>query len=154
MITTKVSVDPVLAEYAQGRFFDTRCGAVLFPDTSDMYVTLWDLLTRRPADSPVDRGNLEIALPNRREGKRPETYNYISARGADIIGRRLRVMMYAELHDLMEQNKHLAGIQYRDTVHQFMARYGIEAVGEDALLKNYQRWRDKARRRIKRPYRN
>lgn len=152
MITTKVQIDPVLAEYAQGRFFDTSAGAVRFPDNADICVTLWDLLQRRPAGCPVDRGNLEIALPVRREGKRPETYNYISSRGADILARRLRVMMYAELRDMMEQNKHLLGIQYRDSVHQFMARYGIEAVGEDALLKNYQRWREKSRRRLKRGY--
>lgn len=52
----------------------------------------------------------------------------------------------------MDENKHLRGIQFKESVFVFMSRYGIESVSEDALLKNYQRWRDKLRRTKKRAY--
>lgn len=60
--------------------------------------------------------------------------------------------MWAELHELMDENKHIHGIQFKESVFRFMRKYGIESITEDALLKNYQRWRDKQRRKKKRGY--
>lgn len=64
----------------------------------------------------------------------------------------MRLMMWAELHDLMDENKHINGIQFKESVFMFMRKYSIESITEDALLKNYQRWRDKLRRKQKRSY--
>ena len=61
-------------------------------------------------------------------------------------------MMWAQLHDFKDQNKHINGIQFKDSVFRFMSKYGIENITEDAMLKNYQRWRDKLRRKKKRGY--
>lgn len=52
----------------------------------------------------------------------------------------------------MDENKHINGVQFKDSVFLFMSKYGIEGITEDALLKNYQRWRDKLRRKKKRGY--
>lgn len=158
MITVKIDIDPAVAEYIRGRYWDSELGAVRFPPSSDIYVKLYDLLQRRPADNPVDAGNLEIALPDRREanyagGKDPQTYNYISHRGAKILERKFKLYMWAELHEYMDEEKHFHGVQYKDSVFVFMKRYSIESITEDALLKNYQRWRDKMRRSQKRGYR-
>lgn len=157
MITVKIAVSDCSAQYARGKFYDAEAGAVRFPAGTDIYVLLYDLLQRRPIACPVDTGNLELALPDRREanragGKSPEQYNYLSGRSAKIIDDKLRLMMWAELHEFMDEGKHLHGIQFKESVFVFMRRYGIEAVSEDALLKNYQRWRDKLRRRSKRGY--
>lgn len=152
MITVKITVEPYVAEYIRGKYFDTEEGAVHFPSGLDLYVAIFDLLQKRPAESPVDTGNLEFCLPDRRIGKSPEVYNFLSAESARILGNKMRVMMWAELHDYMDENKHLHGIQFKESVYVFLRRYGIEAITEDALLKNYQRWRDKQRRRKKRAY--
>jgi hypothetical protein len=64
----------------------------------------------------------------------------------------MKLMMWAELHDYMDENKHIKGIQFKESVFVFMHRYGLESISEDALLKNYQRWRDKQRRKSKRGY--
>lgn len=152
MITVKMTVEPHVAEYIRGKYFDIDAGAVRFPSDLDIYVLIYDLLQRRPADSPVDRGNLEFMLPERRIGKDPVTYNFLSGRAQKILGAKMRVMMWAELHDYMDENKHLRGIQFKDSVFAFMRRYSIDSITEDALLKNYQRWRYKLRRSQKRTY--
>ncbi len=152
MITVKIEVEPHVAEYIRGKYFSGDAGAVKFPASLDIYVLIYDLLQKRPTSAPVDSGNLEFALPDRREGKDPATYNYLSARSQKMLGDRMRVMMWAELHDFMDENKHVHGIQFKESVYLFMRRYSIDSVTEDALLKNYQRWRDKQRRRKKRGY--
>lgn len=152
MMTIKTTVEPHVAEYIRGKFYDSQAGTVRFPSTMDIYILIYDLLQRRPADHPFDTGNLEFALPERREGKDPLSYNYLSGRAQKILGDKMRLMMWAELHDLMDENKHINGIQFKESVFLFMHKYDIESITEDALLKNYQRWRDKIRRKKKRGY--
>lgn len=152
MITAKIDIEPCVAEYIRAKFYDVEAGAVRFPATSDIYILIYDLLQRRPVGHPVDTGNLEFALPDRRAGKDPQTYNYLSKRAQKILGEKMKVMMWAELHDLMDENKHIKGIQFNETAFTFLSSYCIESIGEDALLKNYQRWRYKVRRRAKRAY--
>lgn len=153
MITVKIDVEPHVAEYIRGKYFDSVAGAVRFPPQLDLYILIYDLLQKRPETHPVDSGNLEFVLPERREGKDPITYNWLSHRAQKRLANKMRLMMWAELHELMDENKHINGIQFKDSVFEFMCRYSIESITEDALLKNYQRWRDKLRRRNKRGYR-
>lgn len=157
MTTVKIEIDAAVAEYIRGRYYDSEVGAVRFPPSSDIYFTIYDLLLKRPTTNPVDSGNLEFVLPDRREanhagGKDPKTYNYISKHGAAILCGRFRSLMWAELHEFMDEEKHLKGTQYKDAVHLFMCKYSIESLTDDAMLKNYQRWRYKLRRRQKRGY--
>ncbi len=152
MITVKIEIDPYVAEYITGRYFDPEVSVVRFPSGSDIYHLIYDLLAKRPAGNPVDRGNLEFALPARRQGKDPETYNYLSHRSQKILEKRMRSLLWADLHETMDEGKHLGGMQFKEIVYIFMQRYGIESISEDGLLKNYQRWRDKLRRTKKRGY--
>ncbi len=152
MITVKITVEQHVAEYIRGKYYDCEAGTVRFPSALDIYILIYDLLTKRPSCCPVDSGNLEFALPERREGKDPAYYNYLSERAQKVLADKLRLMMWAELHDFMDENKHINGIQFKDSVFLFMSKYGIEGITEDALLKNYQRWRDKLRRKKKRGY--
>ena len=152
MITVKIHVEQYVAEYIIGKYYDPDTGTVRFPSDLDIYILIYDLLQRRPVNSPVDSGNLEFALPARRAGKDPVSFNYLSARSQKILNDKMRLMMWAELHELMDENKHLKGIQFKETVFTFMRKYSIEAISEDALFKNYQRWRYKLRRTQKRGY--
>jgi hypothetical protein len=157
MITTRIQIESYLAEYVRGKYYDETVGTVRFPSSSDIYVTIYDLMEKRPVNCPADRGNLEFMLPDRREanfagGKSPEQFNYISVRGTAILEKRLRALMWAELHELMDENKHLHGIEFKETVFTFLKKYNISSIQEDGLLKNYQRWRDSFRRKKKRAY--
>lgn len=147
MITTKIQIKPYLAEYLIGKFNDGEPGPVKIPDSYDLYTLIYDLMDVRPVDKQVDIGNIEIVLPCRTRGKSPRRYNYITSLGAEIIGRKISVMMWAEIHDLLEHNKHVKGILYNETVHVFITKYCISSISEDGLLKNYYRWRDKVRRK-------
>lgn len=152
-MTTKIRIAPHLKEYVLGKFNDLQDGPVRFPDHSDLYHFIYDLLARRPHDHPVDDGNLEIVLPNRGVGKSPLTYNFLSEKAVSIIEKRIRVMMFAELHEFLDEYKHRLGFEYQESVHLFMRKYGIENLSEDALIKNYYRWRELLRKKkVKRKY--
>lgn len=150
MVTTKIEVKQHLAEYILGKYNDCMPGPVFFPDREDLYHVIFDLLEKRPVCCEVDSGNLEIGIPDRRFGKSPETYNYLGSRSSRIISQKIEVLFWAELHSMIDENKHLYGIQYIETVAYFIRKYGIQAITEDALLKNYYRWRDKVRKKTKR----
>ena len=55
--------------------------------------------------------------------------------------------MRAELHDLFDENKHVYGIDYINSAWYFLRKYCIESLSVEALLKDYQRWRRKMRRK-------
>ena len=165
MIVTKINIEPHLAEYIQLKYgfipesaFNDKTVKVKFPDRVELYHLIYDLLEKRPVNCKVDAGNVEIILPDRRigdvvGGKSPEQYNYLGVRSQEIINKRIKIMLRAEMHTLLDENKHMYGIDYIQSVHFFMKKYCIESITEDALLKDYQRWRDSLKRKTKkRPY--
>ena len=150
MTTTRLLIPEHLKEYLTGRFGDfNQAVPVRIPNEFDLYHIIFDLLEKRPANCMVDRGNLELVLPERNLGKRPENYNYLGSLSQQIITQKIELMMWAEVHDFMDEQKHRYGIDYKDSVHVFILKYGIESLSEDAFLKNYYRWRGKVRRREK-----
>lgn len=152
MITTRIQVPEHLREYMSAKCECDEGKAIRIPDKLDLYHYIYDLLEKRPADHPIDKGNLEIILPERSVGKRPESYNYLGIRSQRIIAKKIETMMWSEVHDLLDAMKHREGIEYKDAVHLFICKYRIESLTEDAFLKNYYRWRGIVRRREKRKY--
>ena len=151
MVTARIEVPAAVGEYIRGKYGDEQ-GVVRFPYELDIYHLLLDLTRRRPDSAGVDCGNLEIALPDPREcrragGKNPATFNYINPQGARILADRMTAMMWAEVHDFFDEQKHIYGMQFKESAFLFLCRYGIESLSEDALLKHYQRWRQKCRRK-------
>ncbi|MCM1296478.1 MAG: hypothetical protein NC311_13150 [Muribaculaceae bacterium] len=149
MITSRIQVEPYVAEYIMGKYYDSEVGAVRFPPTSDIYLLIYDLMSRRP-DNARETGNLRLALPDRREanlagGKSPEYYNWFSEKSGRILSNRLKREMWAEVHDYMMDQKHIHGIQFKESAWRFLVKYGIESITEDALIKNCYRWREKSR---------
>ncbi len=49
--------------------------------------------------------------------------------------------------DLFDENKHVYGIDYINSAWYFLRKYCIESLSVEALLKDYQRWRRKMRRK-------
>lgn len=149
MTKTRISVAPHLAEYLSGKFGDFKAGPVRLPDSSDLYHVIWDLLEKRPCNAVVESGNLELVLPERSVGKRPDTYNYLGRRSQSIINSKIELMMWSEAHDFIDEQKHQHGVDYKDSVIRFRQKYGIESLSEDAFIKNYYRWREKVRKKEK-----
>jgi hypothetical protein len=152
MITTKIFIKQHLKEYVTGKFCECRDEPVHFPDKTDIYHIIWDLTERRPVSCRPDAGNLEIILPARREGKSPDTFNYLGLRAHKIIERKIENMFFAELHDLLTEEKHRFGISYIDSIYNFTKKYGIVSISEDGLKKDYYRWKQLLWRRKKRGY--
>ena len=157
MLTTKIKIDDHLAEYCIGKYGIDFTEPVRFPDYTDVYHTVYELTQKRPEDIFADSGNLEIVLPTKdREGeqirKNPEVYNYISARSSRILNNKIKLMFWCELHELIDSERHLYGNKISDTIYIFMNKYRITKISEDALIKNYQRWRDIIRKKERRNY--
>ena len=148
----KIAIKRHLSEYLESKFFKTEVDAVVLPDCLDLYHVLWDLVGKRPA-GVLDEHGLKLALPHRQEGKDPRVYNWISKRGLRILEKKVELMFWAEFHDHVDYCKHVLGLDYSDSVYTFMNRHSITGISEDAMVKNYYRWRAKVRKRdIKRLY--
>ncbi|RGN43840.1 MULTISPECIES: hypothetical protein [unclassified Bacteroides] len=152
MITTKINVTPYLAEYIKSKFNCLSDEPLKIPDAEDLYHVIWKLMVKRPDGiSPIDTGNLAIILPERRVGKDPMYYNYLSPRSQNIIEKYISRHFNNELHQMLEENEQNGRpLNNIDVVHQFMCVYNIDSITEDALLKNYYRWRDLVRRKDRR----
>lgn len=157
-MTTRINIKSHLAEYCIGKWGTEFTQPVEFPVHTELYVTVYNLTKKRPVDCPLDYGNLEIILPNRKKDddlmirKNPEVYNYISQRGSNIIGRKIEIMFWAELHEMVDEHYHRYGVPYSESIYLFLAKYRVESISEDALIKNYQRWKENRRKRKKRAY--
>lgn len=158
MITTKITIKPHLAEYCIGKWGHEFTQPVSFPANTDLYITIYDLLQKRPKDCQVDSGNLEIVIPNRRTDgdicfrKNTEYYNYLSEASCKYIESRISLLFWAELHQLIDDSKQRLNQEYSVTINLFICKYRIESITEDALLKNFYRWRNNVRKRDKRKY--
>jgi len=152
MVSTRINIKSHLCEYISGKYNNFSEKQVHFPDNLDIYHLIFDLTEKRPAGVPVDSGNLEIVLPDRYGAKHPETYNYLGVRAQKIIERKLEVMFWSELREFIDFENHTKGTPYIESICLFMRKYGIESISEDALQKNYYRWRKKIRNPNKRVY--
>ncbi|DBA56040.1 hypothetical protein [Porphyromonas gingivalis] len=153
MTIVKISVKPHLAEYMIGKFWDESLQAVRLPDLDDLYITVYNLTSRRPINVPVDSGNLSIALPCRKDGKDPAYWNYLGVRAQRCIESKIEVRFWAEAHEYIDEQKHRYRIDYIVAIESFMLRYGITSISDEAIRKNYYRWLNKVRPRAeKRAY--
>ena len=104
MITTTINITPYLAEYLLGKYASGSNDPINIPDNSDLYHVIWNYMSRRPSNMPHTDGNIVLALPNRREGKNPEVYNYLSARAVTYIELAIRREFNEELHATLLDN--------------------------------------------------
>lgn len=153
MVTTSIQIKPHLAQYAQVVFKAPGKHYIQIPHHHDLYHLVACLMKKRPENAEITKGNLEIALPAQSRGKDPLTYNYLSVRAIDIFEAKLETYFWAHLHDFVDENHHGLGVQMNSAIYMFMLKFKITAISEDALTKNYYRWRWAVRRkRRKRNY--
>lgn len=152
MISTRITISPYLAEYMIGKFNNFVDEPLKLDPHSDLYCLIWDLMRKRPANaSPVDTGNLSFYLPDRRVGKSPEVYNYLCPDSVILIEQHIKKLFNLELHQLLLDNhSNCRPIQDIQVIHKFMCTYGIDSISEDALVKNFYRWREATIKREKR----
>lgn len=150
MVTRRIQIKQHLADYINGKFGSKDKDYVQLPDETDLYHIIYDLLQRPPADAKKDEGNLNLFIPSRTRGKKSDSFNYLSERSVFIIQRKIETMFWSEIHDLLDYNKHILGLDYTETVYHFMLKYSITGISEDAILKDYYRWRDNRRKKKQR----
>ncbi len=151
-IVTTIHIEPYLAEYAIRKFnHHSETDAVMFPPGSCVYCTVWENMARPRANAstPAQEGNLTIFLPSRRAGidggkwKDPAYFNYLSPRAVNEIEAELREVFNLDLRRTIlknEKERRESKEKRIDVVNRFMQQYGLTAITEDALLKNYARY--------------
>lgn len=152
MVTTRIHIKPHLKEYVSGKYSQSPEEPVRFPDRMEIYHAIFNLMDKRPVNCPVDSGNIEIVLPKTDSYKNPKTYNYISAQSQRKIEKIIEVMFWSDFRFYIESEHHNNGAPYSNLVYDFLNKYGIHSISEDALLKHYYRWRKKVRNPEKRAY--
>ena len=151
MYTAKFTIEAYLAEYLRGKWSlkdaeGNPTGIVSIPEDVYLYSIFSSLTIKTPINAPVPSGNIEIIIPHRKLGnKKPERYNYISERGAQIFNKKVKLFFRADLHEFIDNQKHDEGETYKDACYIFIAKYSIESFDPDSLAKNYSRWKDTIR---------
>ena len=112
--TCSLAVADHLAEYARRRFrLDRRTGAIIIPRNFDLWHCLWHVMQKAPRGGRVAKG------------------------GNLLVRRRL---YYFDFHSWMLDSGRSSQMQC-ERVRTFMRRWGTSPDHEDALLKEWQRYR-------------
>lgn len=144
-MTTKIIVPEFIRRWVLSTYKIEGEGAAVFSEKDDIYHIVSDVLTRRgPGDPMTDTGNLEIKVPKPRYGKDPRYFNYISPKGTRIIVRKLRALFYISAHEFIYGKEKTGAYTIKESAYLFMVQYDLDGtITEDALIKDYQRWRKK-----------
>lgn len=148
MYTTIFNIDAYLSEYLYGKWGialqESNDKKMVVKIPKDVYLSnlLHSLTIRKPKHLPEAWGNVEIVLPFIKEGaKRPDRHNFISVPSANLFNKRVRQFFRAELHEYIDNQKHIFGISIKDACMMFVMQFGIESIDPDSLAKNYYRWK-------------
>lgn len=153
MIPLPITIEPYLAEYFTAKYGNGESEPVRISNKTDLYHVIWQVMEKRPADiPPTCRGNLVIMLPERRCGKDPLWYNHIGQRGIALIEKRIRMEFNNDFHEYMDRNQLSGNMSISDAIMMFITKYELKSISEEALKKNYYRWRMSVRPYNKRGY--
>ena len=156
MLTVTFRIKPYLAAYMYARYsqfvgtFGFKCSLPLpikLSDRSPIYYLLHECTERYP-EKPGHReeGNITFFLPAPNWGKKPESFNYIGAQSAHRIQEAIDYQLHMELYDYLTGEKFKRGVMFKNSLHKFVCRYGMEElVTEEALMRAFQRWRQAMR---------
>ena len=155
MLPLPISIEPYLAEYYTAKYGNGDSEPIRISDKADLYHVVWQVMEKRPADvPPTCHGNLVIMLPDRRCGKDPLWYNHISRHGLQLIEKRIRLEFNNDFHEYMERNEASGRrIEISDAIMMFISQYELKSISDEALKKNYYRWRMRVRPHNLRGYR-
>lgn len=144
-MTTRIEVPEYIRRWMLATYRTEEGNILVFSERDDLYHIIADVLARRPESAPmIDRGNLEFRLPSPRYGKNPRDYNYIPAAGVRYILKRLKSLFYIAAHEFIYQKERTGRYTIREAVMFFMIRYDLDGtITEDAIVKDFQRWRKK-----------
>lgn len=151
MTTTRINIKPHLAEFMSKKYEVDDETYIRINRNDDLYHILYDLLQRKSENINQEpaAGNLEIALPSKSLGKRPEFFNYLSVRSQKIIENKIDADFKKEMHLFVDDMITNFDMSIKDAVYVFIEKYDL-SISFDTLIKDYYRHRrDIGRRRKK-----
>lgn len=144
-----LKIEAYLADYIQHRYpWDTCHQRVLIPPSSDLYHCLYENLRVPRSDTRICEPNIWIALPSPgyvANGYWKDTQRFcaLSERGERLVAQCIRRQFNFEFHQVLIENDENGRPQLmKDVIHAFIKKYSL-SISEEALIKNYQRFRKK-----------
>ena len=142
MVTVRFEIKPYLAAYMYARYGTPP--PIRLSSLEPLYHTLHFFTVPHPANLPYQRetGNILFVLPDPREGKNPEKYNYLGYENIRKIEQKIELQMKIELYDYMLENRFKRHITYKLALEEFVDKYEMtELISEETLMRGFQRWR-------------
>ena len=157
-----IHVKPYLAEYANTKYsHNPETGGIQIPYFDDLYHCVWHYVGRRCKNSHQYRDpNLQISLgrpdpaTEGRAWKDPAYHNHLSTAGRIEVERCLQRQFDFELHRAFLENEERGEGRLRqlDVALAFIKEYRLKSISEEALLKNFHRYRNLLRPKKPRRY--
>lgn len=152
MVEVRIQLKDYLKEYLIGKYCNGVESAIRVPPHTVLYEKMYHLVSRRPLSAGMDTGNTLFELRFRNSCKDPRVYNWFSMRHQKKIEQTVNLQMRSEFHYFVDNLHHRHGVAYIDAVVEFMKQYGITTLSEEALIKDYQRYRDRLHPHARRQY--
>lgn len=155
MVTVTFAIKPYLARYMYVRYgqnleiqsHSNSSSKLPIPIHLSHLTPIYHFLHKLSVPHPQgvswkESGNICFVLPQPRNGKNPEVYNYFGQESIFIIEKEIEVEMKAELYSFLLENKFKNGIMYKKSMEQFVIKYNmVEVIEEESLMRAFQRWR-------------
>lgn len=145
MLILNIHTKPYLAEYARRRYASPMPDVAQFPASSLVNHAIVNSLVETPAKLEPRPGNLLVIVNEKICNlKDIETFNYLTFDGENKVNEKLLLDFDAFLHSYMDSRRYNQGIDYKDSVTEFVEKYHLTGlVTADALLKKHVRWKKK-----------
>lgn len=147
MRTIRLALKPYLAEYLIKTYPADEPGMVKLPPTLNLYeVILSNMHGIDKEMTDVDGWNAEIILPNpSQSSNRRLTCKYygVCGQGRIRISRAVYVLYWSDCHSYLEHRINVHGDTIIDAIYGFIDSRNLTLSTEEAIRKNYQRWRSR-----------
>ena len=145
MQTIRLAIKPYLAEYLIKTYPSGEPGIVKVPPTLNLYeVILSNMHGLKKEKADMDRWNVEIMLPNpsQSSSRRLTCKRYgVSGQGSIRISRSIYALYWSDCHSYLEHRINVHGDTIIDAIYGFLDSRGLTLSTEEAIRRNYQRWR-------------
>lgn len=147
-VLTSFKLDPFFQTFLKSHF---QCGSdavFTFPKGHDLLRRLEVLLRPVPENYKPSRSHpalFHVELPYMKH-KDPLYYNYLSDTAGKAFARKVRDFYELVFHERMSELRN-AGYEYKECVYLFQDEYDLPPESTDRLIKDFQRWRNRIRRK-------
>lgn len=159
MMTCTIQITDYLAEYLSAKYDPDGNGYVRFRQSMFIYMSIYNALRhkRERPEGYQESGNFKFVIPVptlalHKGGKRAEYYNYVPLCNVEELEKSFRLMFWGDCHEFIDRKHNVEGCQYNVAIQEFLKKYKLTSITEEAVWKHYSRFKAKRANMKKREY--